>query len=77
MEIARNLSTEDVSEFLRKNRLEMHVENFATEEVDGELLSRVVSEKNSEFLKCLGVTSPLHIQKVFIKFPTFCVDKYK
>lgn len=70
MEIAKRLSTEDICEFLRKNRsLEKYVENFIEEEVDGELLSQAVSEKNSELLECLGVTSQVHIQKVFIKFP--------
>lgn len=73
---AQRLSVEDVCQFLKKFKLEYVIEKFKEEDVDGASLSEVVSERNNEFLKCLGVTSPVHMNKIFVKFPKFC-SEYK
>jgi hypothetical protein len=74
-EKAKKLSVDDVCNFLNKHKaLQKYIENFKEEEVDGELLSQVVSERNSDYLKCILVESEAHRQKIFVKFPAFCLD---
>ena len=65
---------DDVSDFLRSIKLDQYIEQFMKEDVDGKMLADIVKNEKNSVLECLCVTNPLHVQKIYSKFSSFCYN---
>lgn len=74
IEHARRVSVADVGDFLRSIKLDRYADSFFEDDVDGTMLADIVIADKRDVLECLNVKNVLHIQKIYSKFSTFCLE---